>query len=74
MLPFLAWHFIENCQILGTRNVFFCPQSHEVVANTGRIKTDFDTGDTPLPLAERAVLIGSTAHDSTFSEAFLSQS
>lgn len=63
--------------------VFLFSLSHMTPANPGRINPDCRTGrgneaeltaETPfLPLAVRAVLIGSTAHDSTFGEAFLSQ-
>lgn len=54
-------------------SVFLFLLSHVDLANTWSIKTDFDIRDPFQPLAERAVLIGSTAHDSTFGEAFLSQ-
>lgn len=52
------------------------------LTNAGRINPDFEAGrgtgdeltaETPFFFTSLAVLIGSTAHDSTFGEAFLSQ-
>lgn len=65
----------ENKIILSTEceevTEFLFLLSHMKLANAGRINPDFETGRgdrSPflLPLAERAVLIGSTAHDSAF--------